>query len=596
MSFNSKVIVIGKGRFGNATAQGLREGFIVREDGMRLKCDVIQASATKFTSLSVSEMADELEDSVFVVYCGTRLSDYAGRMALAIQQAAKQSSGPPLEFIDFSNPDPILEKDDVSGTIDLWVALNNQGEDEEDTSKELSPIKVWKITEVGSVDVSGIVSNTDGLVYGSHPGQVPKIIIPNLSLRPAPNSNADLFEEARHRVMERAGIDCWHDGNIMGLAMFAFTSVYAIARYNVNLNGKEPHSNIIMYLLDKGTCWTALWMMVVSPFAGNLLALGSIYQNWAKIHFFQKIVTIFCSLLMIIPTILFSLCWALWIIARNMYFVFQRPVGSLYHAQSPDPQDSPRRNWIKATLVDMVNLKGETGCVGFVYALIHSFLGCVVCDVAYKGYWFDPETGRLMWRFELSMMTGCVSTALLAVVAMRSIMGKASWIRLKPLYSYVSPIGIWFGVVHVMAFGAKGWNKLFNMKYHNGQPSITFVSSMYPACVLLVHHIMATFGTKKVCANDHLWMHSVVNIATGHFDKIIARVSENCAPELLDGTMRANDLSMRDTTFRSSEYRSGSEYRPGGDYRSVSTKSASSSDAFDSFVTYLGDESTPKKI
>ena len=160
MSFNSKVIVIGKGRFGNATAQGLREGFIVREDGMRLKCDVIQASATKFTSLSVSEMADELEDSVFVVYCGTRLSDYAGRMALAIQQAAKQSSGPPLEFIDFSNPDPILEKDDVSGTIDLWVALNNQGEDEEDTSKELSPIKVWKITEVGSVDVSGIVSNT----------------------------------------------------------------------------------------------------------------------------------------------------------------------------------------------------------------------------------------------------------------------------------------------------------------------------------------------------------------------------------------------------------------------------------------------------
>ena len=72
--------------------------------------------------------------------------------------------------------------------------------------------------------------------------------------------------------------------------MFAFTSVYAIARYNVNLNGKEPHSNIIMYLLDKGTCWTALWMMVVSPFAGNLLALGSIYQNWAKINFFQKIV------------------------------------------------------------------------------------------------------------------------------------------------------------------------------------------------------------------------------------------------------------------------------------------------------------------
>ena len=188
------------------------------------------------------------------------------------------------------------------------------------------------------------------------------------------------------------------------------------------------------------------------------------------------------------------------------------------------------------------------------------------------------------------MITGCVSTAPLAVVAMRLITGKASWIRLKPLYSYVSPIGIWFGVVHVMAFGAKGWNKLFNLKYHNGQPSITFVSSMYPACVLLVHHIMATFGTKKVCANDHLWMHSVVNIATGHFDTIIARVSETCAPELLDGTMRANDLSMRDATYRSSEYRSGSEYK------SVSTEGASGSDAFDEFVTHLGDEPTPKKI
>ncbi len=62
--------------------------------------------------------------------------------------------------------------------------------------------------------------------------------------------------------------------------------------------------------------------------------------------------------------------------------------------------------------------------------------------MAYKGYWFDPETGRLIWMMELSMMTGCVSMGLLWFVTMRSIMGKASWIRLKPLYSYISPIGI----------------------------------------------------------------------------------------------------------------------------------------------------------
>ena len=160
MSFSNKVIVIVKGRFDNATAQGLREGFVEEVDGKRMKCDVVQVSATRFTSLSVSEMADELQDTAFVAYCGTKLSEYAVRIALAIQEATKQSSGPALEFVDFSNPDPIHEKADVSGAIDLWAALNTQGKDEEVTKNDGSAIKVWKITEVGSADVSGITSNT----------------------------------------------------------------------------------------------------------------------------------------------------------------------------------------------------------------------------------------------------------------------------------------------------------------------------------------------------------------------------------------------------------------------------------------------------
>ena len=81
--------------------------------------------------------------------------------AQAIQQATNLSSGhSALEFIDFSNPDPALEKNDVSGALDLWVTLNTQYKDEEVTSRKGSVVKVWKITEVGSVDVSGIVSNT----------------------------------------------------------------------------------------------------------------------------------------------------------------------------------------------------------------------------------------------------------------------------------------------------------------------------------------------------------------------------------------------------------------------------------------------------
>jgi len=315
-------------------------------------------------------------------------------------------------------------------------------------------------------------------------------------------------------------------------------------------------------------------------------ALGSIYQQWSKIGFVQKMVTLFCSILMITPTLLFLPGWLLWVIGRNMYFMFRWPVGVMYLGQSPDKQKLPTARWIKATLVDMVNLKGETGCVGFVYAFIHSFLGCIICDVSYKGYWFDPVSGRLMWRFELSMMTGCISTALLWVVAMRSIMGKASWIRLKPLYSYVSPIGIWFGVIHVMAFGAKGWNKLFNKKYHNGQLSITFVSSMYPACVLLVHHIMATFGTKKVCANDHLWKHSVVNIATDQFDRIITRISDH-SPEIVDGTVRAADLSMRDASIRE---RPSSSKRKNGHLDDDQVSVNNSEQRFDKFLTLVNDE------
>ena len=94
----------------------------------------------------------------------------------------------------------------------------------------------------------------------------------------------------------------------------------------------------------------------VSPFAGNLLALGSIYQKWSDIDFFQKMVTLFCSLLMVIPTILFSLCWVLWICLRNAVYMLRFPVGVMYLSQSADNTQSPRESWVKASLVDMVSV------------------------------------------------------------------------------------------------------------------------------------------------------------------------------------------------------------------------------------------------
>jgi hypothetical protein len=159
---SNKIIVIGKGRFGNAIVQGLRGGFVENEDGTRALYKVVQVSGTSFTSLSVSEMADELRNAAFVVYCGKKLSEHAGKLSSAIQLATTLSSGPTLEFVDFSNPDPALEKSDVTGTIDLWVALNAQA-----SKTGSSLFKVWKITEVGSLDASGVVGNTGKSICGA---------------------------------------------------------------------------------------------------------------------------------------------------------------------------------------------------------------------------------------------------------------------------------------------------------------------------------------------------------------------------------------------------------------------------------------------
>lgn len=133
-------------------------------------------------------------------------------------------------------------------------------------------------------------------------------------------------------------------------------------------------------------------------------------------------------------------------------------------------------------------------------------------------------------------MTGTLSTVILMAVTMRSIFGKASWVVLKPFYTYLSPIGIWFAIIHIIAFGSKSWSTLFDKDEYKGHMTISFVSSAFAACVLLVHHIMAIFGTKKVCSSDHLWKHSVVNIANAQFHSLITMVG-NVRPELLEGTM-----------------------------------------------------------
>ena len=69
----------------------------------------------------------------------------------------------------------------------------------------------------------------------------------------------------------------------MGFAMFFFMTMYALIRYDKSMSGSEPHANISMYLVDKAIAWTALWMMVVLPFAGNsrpILNLPKVVEYW----------------------------------------------------------------------------------------------------------------------------------------------------------------------------------------------------------------------------------------------------------------------------------------------------------------------------
>lgn len=162
-----KVLVIGRGSFGNALCQGLRHGGRVEHsDGTHVSCTVVQVSASNFARLPQAQMVHEFQDTSYVLYCGTKLYLYATNMAAALQLASRKSGGgSSIEFIDFSNPDPTYEGADVRGTIDLWKALANNttpGEEEEGGGGKEggSLITVSKVTEVGKLDVAGVIGNT----------------------------------------------------------------------------------------------------------------------------------------------------------------------------------------------------------------------------------------------------------------------------------------------------------------------------------------------------------------------------------------------------------------------------------------------------
>jgi hypothetical protein len=151
---SSKIVVIGKGEFGNALVQGLQQAVIASSHAT---VTVDQVSATKFFSISTNGAGQMLANASFIMYCGQKLSENAVFVATALERARKLSiaswstSLPLLEFVDWTNPDP--QRDSIDGAVILA-----------DTLLHLPEQVVWKVTGVGSLDiplseVSQVISN-----------------------------------------------------------------------------------------------------------------------------------------------------------------------------------------------------------------------------------------------------------------------------------------------------------------------------------------------------------------------------------------------------------------------------------------------------
>ena len=59
---------------------------------------------------------------------------------------------------------------------------------------------------------------------------------------------------------------------------------------------------------------------------------------------------------MMIPVLIFAVCYVLWILARNLYFASRWPTNAMYLSQDPRQVYGSETNWLKASLVDMVSV------------------------------------------------------------------------------------------------------------------------------------------------------------------------------------------------------------------------------------------------
>ena len=343
---------------------------------------------------------------------------------------------------------------------------------------------------------------------------VPSLDVPGIVWKSADKSS--LINEVFDRLMTRSEVDRWYDSVYVGLAIFLYAFGYAFTRYSELVNGAYSYQMIPLYIVDKAVSWTALWMIVVSPFAGNLLAMLGTLSNWKNAAGIDKIMFLLGIVINILPVILFVLPWIVWYIIRNIHFGANHGYSSgsiLYLSQDDEKKNQGLTKPLKAMLVDLVALKHETGVVGFFFVITHGLMGLLVADPAYKSKWFN-EKGRFYGNNELSLACSTIAFTLITAVAIRSLFGSASWMKLKPMFNYAAPVGAFLATFHVILMGYSGWNKLFNYSSKRGQPSLTWVSSMFALGVLVCHVLFVLFGTKRRSRKSmRVWRHSMTNAA-----------------------------------------------------------------------------------
>ena len=63
----NKIVIIGRGEFGNSLAQGMETAIIAKTD---TSVTVEQISATKFFAMDTDSMAQIFANAAYIIYCG----------------------------------------------------------------------------------------------------------------------------------------------------------------------------------------------------------------------------------------------------------------------------------------------------------------------------------------------------------------------------------------------------------------------------------------------------------------------------------------------------------------------------------------------